>query len=84
MGSKNTSVALGDHFNNFITAQIERGRYGSASEVMRAGLRLLEEREFRLDALRDALVAGENSGEAKPHDRKAFKVAMRRRHAGKA
>jgi antitoxin ParD1/3/4 len=59
---KNTSVTLGNHFDNFIGAQLSEGRYGSASEVVRAGLRLLEESEMKLDALRAALDAGEASG----------------------
>jgi antitoxin ParD1/3/4 len=63
--AKNTSVSLGDHFEEFIGSQIGSGRYGSASEVVRAGLRLLETTESKLDVLRKALVAGERSGRAK-------------------
>lgn len=81
--SKNTSIALGEHFNQFIATQVQRGRYGSASEVVRAGLRLLEEQEVRLRALRDALIEGEESGDAQPFDSKAFLADMHERHAGK-
>lgn len=59
---KNTSVSLGDHYTEFVNTQVRAGRYGSASEVLRAGLRLLEEREIRLRALQAALAAGEESG----------------------
>lgn len=60
--SKNTSVALGGHFNDFIREQVASGRFGSASEVIREGLRILEERETRFATLRAALEEGEQSG----------------------
>jgi antitoxin ParD1/3/4 len=63
--ARNTSVSLGDHFEQFIAGQVESGRYGSASEVVRAGLRLLETSEGKREVLRAALVAGERSGRAK-------------------
>lgn len=61
---KNTSVTLGNHFEQFITQQIERGRFNSASEVIRAGLRLLEEQETKQESLRRALIEGKESGRA--------------------
>lgn len=63
--AKNTSLSLGDHFAGFIEAQVASGRFSSASEVVRAGLRLLEEREVRLQGLRDARIEKERSGEAR-------------------
>lgn len=68
----NTSISLDDHFAEFLSQQVDAGRYRSASEVVRAGLRLLEEREIQLSALRAALVSGEASGEAEAFDFDAF------------
>ena len=70
--AKNTSFTLSDHFSDFIEAKIAEGRYGSASDVVRAGLRLLEEEEAKLAALRKALIKGEQSGLARPFDFDAF------------
>ena len=66
--AKNTSIALGEHFQSFVEEQIASGRFGSVSEVVRAGLRLLEEREAKLDALRHAVKEGIESGPAEPFD----------------
>lgn len=60
--SKNTSVALGDYFENFVENKISEGRYKNASEVIRAGLRLLEEEENRIVALKAAIKEGIDSG----------------------
>jgi antitoxin ParD1/3/4 len=68
MMGKNTSVALGDHFMRFLEDQVGTGRYGSASEVVRAGLRLLEEREAKLAELRALIAEGEASGPPVPFE----------------
>jgi antitoxin ParD1/3/4 len=60
--SKNTSITLGAHFDDFIATQLNSGRYGSASEIVRAGLRLLEDNVTKLETLRQLLTEGENSG----------------------
>ena len=76
---KNTSISLGDHFGDFITKQVKTGRYGSVSEVVRDGLRLLEEQEQQRAALRKALIAGEKSGIAGPLDIERIKQKGRER-----
>jgi len=70
--AKNTSFALGNHFLGFVDAKVAEGRYASASDVIRAGLRLLEEEEAKLAALRAALIEGETSGEATPFEFDTF------------
>jgi antitoxin ParD1/3/4 len=79
---KNTSVSLGDHFSEFVEDQVSQGRYGSASDVLRAGLRLLEEREAKMAALREALIEGEKSGMSTSFDFDAF-IARKRKSAKK-
>mgnify|MGYP000238785655 CR=1 FL=1 len=69
---RNTSVSLSDHFNGFIDEKVKTGRYASASDVVRAGLRLLEEEEAKLERLRAELIKGEESGFAEPFDFDAF------------
>ncbi len=75
---KNTSFILGDHFDAFVTSQVAAGRYRNATDVIRSGLRLLEERETRLQALRHALIEGEQSGVAGPLDMEKIKRQARK------
>ena len=70
--SRNTSVSLGDHFTTFIDERLTSDRYSSASDVVRAGLRLLEEHEHKLDRLGASLVEGETSGPTRPFDVESF------------
>jgi len=60
--SKNTSITLGDYFDEFIQSILREGRYKNTSEIVRAGLRLLEEEEQKVVALRHAIEEGINSG----------------------
>lgn len=71
--AKNTSITLGEHFEGFISQQVRKGRYASASEIVREGLRLVEEREQKFEALRQALIEGEESGNAGPLDMEEIK-----------
>ncbi|MCO5723888.1 type II toxin-antitoxin system ParD family antitoxin [Robiginitalea marina] len=68
--SKNTSISLGNYFDDFVHQRISEGRYKNVSEVIRAGLRLLEEEESKVTALKNAIDEGINSGMAKDFDPK--------------
>ncbi|MCK0440318.1 type II toxin-antitoxin system ParD family antitoxin [Gordonia alkaliphila] len=72
---------MDDHCADFVAGQVSSGRYRSASDVVQAGLRVLEERETQLDALRGELVSGEESGEPEPFDFDAF-IAAKTGEAG--
>ena len=78
--ARNTSVTLGEHFEEFITNKIEQGRYQSISEVVRAGLRKLEEDESKLEALRARLQAGESSPPVTNFAKEAFLAELRKKH----
>lgn len=78
--ARNTSVSLSNHFAEFIDYQVEAGRYGSASDVVRAGLRLLEEHEAQVARLQEALIAGEQSGEPRSFDGEAFVQRMKEKY----
>lgn len=80
---RNTSVALGAHFEGLVDQLVSQGHYHSVSEVIRAGLRLLEEQELRVQQLREALVLGERSGAGVAFDRQAFQQSMREELGGK-
>jgi len=75
--TKNTSVMIGDHFEGFIAQSVASGRYSSASDVMRAALRLLESNERRLSALRSAIAEGDASPESEDIDGKQAFTALR-------
>lgn len=59
---RNTSVSLGDYFENFVENRISEGRYKNTSEIIRAGLRLLEEEENKITILKTEIQEGINSG----------------------
>ena len=59
---KNTSISLGNYFDNFVSSQVSVGRFKNVSEVVRAGLRLLEDEEGKVIALRKAIKDGIDSG----------------------
>ncbi|MFD2941984.1 type II toxin-antitoxin system ParD family antitoxin [Flavobacterium notoginsengisoli] len=69
---RNTSISLGSHFENFIENSLSEGRYKNASEVVRAGLRLLEEEESKLLVLKQEIQLGMQSGRAENFDPKKY------------
>jgi len=76
---KNTSISLGNHFESFVESSISTGRFNNVSEVVRAGLRLLEEEESRLAVLKNAIQEGINSGIAKNFDAKKHLEGLKAR-----
>lgn len=75
--AKNTSFILGEHFDSFVSEQVNSGRYANATDVIRSGLRMLEEHEGKVAALRQALIEGEESGISGPLDSEAIKARAR-------
>lgn len=69
--ARNTSILLGEHFEEFIANEVSSGRYSSASEVVRTALRLLENEESKRKQLTKALIIGERSGIEKNFDPKS-------------
>lgn len=76
---RNTSVSLGNYFEDFVENRITKGRYKNASEVIRAGLRLLEEEENRVANLRNAIQEGIDSGIAKNFNPKKHLQSLKAR-----
>ena len=81
--SDQPSIILSEHFSGFLKQQVATGRYDSASDVVRAALRLLEAREAKLEALRSALIEGEESGPAEPFDLDEFLAERMASRSGK-
>lgn len=81
--AKNTSILLGDYFDNFISEQIKSGKYSSASEVIRNALRLFEYEESKKTELVNELKKGEKSGFVDDFDRKEFLKNLHQKHSVK-
>jgi antitoxin ParD1/3/4 len=75
--SDHTPITIGTYVEKFVDRQVKDGRYNSASDVVKAALRLFEEQEAHLEALRAALVAGEQSGTPVPFNIEEFVVAQK-------
>ncbi len=78
---KNTSISLGNHFEDFIKKEVKSGRYGSVSEVIRSALRLLEREEKKEKELIKALEVGEQSGFVDNFDSKQNLAELHRQHS---
>ena len=79
--AKNTSILLGDYFDQFISSQIKSGKYSSASEVVRAALRLFEHEETKKNELIKELKKGEKSGFSSDFDREKFKQNLHQKYS---
>jgi antitoxin ParD1/3/4 len=78
--AKNTSILLGEHFEKFITNEVSSGKYGSASEVVRTALRMLESEEEKKSVLLKALIRGEKSKRVENFDPKAHLAKLHKKH----
>jgi antitoxin ParD1/3/4 len=81
--AKSTSILLGDYFSNFINGQLQTGKFSSASEVVRAALRMFEHEEIRKSAVIKELIKGEKSGIVKDFNRDKFLKNIKERHLAK-
>ncbi|POY39039.1 type II toxin-antitoxin system ParD family antitoxin [Solitalea longa] len=79
--AKNTSILLGDHFDNFINQQIKTGKFSTASEVVRAALRMFEHEETKKSELIKELQKGEKSGFVESFDREVFLKSLKQKHS---
>lgn len=77
---KNTSILLGDYFNDFINSQVKTGRFSSASEVVRAALRMFEQEETKKSELIKELKKGEKSGFVQDFNRDSFVHNLHKKH----
>lgn len=79
--AKNTSILLGEHFENFIAQQIQSGKFSSASEVIRTALRIFEHEESKKTIIINELKKGEKSGFSKDFDRNSFRNELHKKYA---
>lgn len=79
--AKNTSILLGDYFDNFINSQIKNGKYSSACEVIRAALRMFEHEETKKSELIKELKKGEKSGFSASFNRETFKQNLHQKYS---
>lgn len=79
--AKNTSILLGDYFDNFINSQVKTGRFSSASEVVRAALRMFEQEETKKEEIIKELKKGEKSGFIKDFNRDSFMTSLHEKYS---
>ena len=81
--ARNTSILIGEYFENFISEQIKSGKFSSASELIRTALRVFEHQESQKTLLINELKKGEKSGFSKDFNRDSFKEKLHKKHAEK-
>jgi len=79
--AKNTSILLGDYFDEFIKEQITTGKFSSVSEVVRSALRLFEQEENKKKELIKELIKGEKSGFVERFNKNEFLGSMRNKYS---